>query len=54
MTPPADIPTRFMADWLYECVRIAIADMDEAAVDHFGARLEGVLAHHRHIDREAA
>jgi hypothetical protein len=31
-----------MADWQAECLRIAIADMDQAAVDHFAARLKGV------------
>lgn len=49
-----DIPTRFMADWLAECLTIAIADMDQAAVDHFAARLKVVLADHRYMDKEAA
>lgn len=54
MTAPADIPTRFMADWLAECLTIAIADMDQPAVEHFAARLKTVLADHRYTDREAA
>ncbi len=37
-----DIPTRFMADWLSECLSIALANNDRPAVDHFAARLRVV------------
>lgn len=54
MTPPADIPTRFMADWLYECLKWGIRNRHRPAINHFAKRLEVVLEHPRYIDKEAA
>lgn len=39
---PSDIPTRLMAEWLMECLRIAMANDDDEIARMFDARLRAL------------
>lgn len=54
MTPPADIPTRFMAEWLWRCLVECNNSGIKDAVPFYAARLKAVMNDPRYLDKEAA